>query len=57
LGNLLDMPNDELIQAGNGIGDLGAWVAVAGSMCGRLFTTLSYEPICEWIKRDGRRNV
>jgi len=30
LGNLLDMPNDELMQAGNGVGELGAWVAVAG---------------------------
>jgi hypothetical protein len=41
LGNLLDMPNDELMEAGNGTGELGAWVAVAGSMRGRLFTTLS----------------
>ena len=36
LGNLLDMPNDELMQAGNGTGDLGAWVAVAGAMRGHL---------------------
>jgi hypothetical protein len=41
LGNLQDMPNDELMQAGNGTGQLGALVAVAGSMRGRLFTTLS----------------
>jgi hypothetical protein len=40
LGNLLDMPNDELMEAGNGTGQLGALVAVAGSMRGRLFTTL-----------------
>jgi hypothetical protein len=45
LGNLLDMPNDELMEAGNGAGELGVWVAVAGSMRGRLFITLSYEPI------------
>jgi hypothetical protein len=42
LGNLLDMPNGELMEAGNGTGELGAWVAVAGSMRGRRFTTLSY---------------
>jgi hypothetical protein len=53
LGNLLDMPNDELMEAGNGTGELGAWVAVAGSMRGSLFTTLSYEPICEWINGMG----
>jgi hypothetical protein len=53
LGNLLDMPNDELMEAGNGTGELGAWVAVAGSMRGRLFTTLSYEPIYEWINGMG----
>ena len=53
LGNLLDMPNDELMQAGNGTGQLGALVAVAGSMRGRLFTTLSYEPIYEWINGMG----
>jgi hypothetical protein len=41
LGNLNDMPDDELMQAGNGTGELGAWVAVAASMRGR--------PICEWI--------
>lgn len=45
LGNLLDMPNDELMEAGNGAGELGAWVAVAGSMRGNLFITNSYEPI------------
>ncbi len=53
LGNLLDMPNDELMQAGNGTGELGACVAVAGSMRGRLFTALSYEPIYEWIDGMG----
>jgi hypothetical protein len=45
LGNLNDMPDDELTQAGNGTGQVGAWVALAGSMRGRIFTTLSYE----WI--------
>ena len=53
LGNLNDMPDDELMQAGNGTGELGAWVAVAASMRGSLFTALSYEPICEWISGMG----
>jgi hypothetical protein len=53
LGNLLDMPNYELMEAGNGTGQLGALVAVAGSVRGRLFTTLSYEPIYEWINGMG----
>jgi hypothetical protein len=46
LGNLLDKPNDELMEAGNGTGELGAWVAVAGSMRGR--------PL---LRVDGRRDV
>lgn len=53
LGNLNDMPDDQMVQAGNGTGELGAWVAVAASMRGRLFTTLSYEPIYEWINGMG----
>jgi Catalytic LigB subunit of aromatic ring-opening dioxygenase len=53
LGNLLDMPNDELTEAGNGTGELGAWVALAGSMRGHLVTTLSYGPIYEWINGMG----
>jgi hypothetical protein len=47
------MPNDELTQAGNGTGQLGAWVALACSIRGRMFTTLSYEPIYEWINGMG----
>jgi hypothetical protein len=38
-GNLLDMPNDEPMQAGNSTGV----VAVAGSMRWRRCTTLSHE--------------
>jgi Catalytic LigB subunit of aromatic ring-opening dioxygenase len=49
LGELLDLPNDELMQAGNGTGEVRAWVAVAGAMRGQKMTMLSYEPIYEWI--------
>ena len=52
-GELLDMPNDELMQAGNGTGEVRAWVAVAGAMHGHPGTTLSYEPIYEWINGMG----
>ncbi len=53
LGDLLDMPNDELMEAGNGTGEVRAWVAVAGAMHGHPGTTLSYEPIYEWINGMG----
>jgi Catalytic LigB subunit of aromatic ring-opening dioxygenase len=53
LGDLLDMPNDELMEAGNRTGEVRAWVAVAGAMHGHPGTTLSYEPIYEWINGMG----
>jgi hypothetical protein len=53
LGELLDTPNDELMQAGNGTGEVRAWVAVAGAMHGHPGTTLAYEPIYEWINGMG----
>jgi aromatic ring-opening dioxygenase catalytic subunit (LigB family) len=49
LGELLDLPNDELMEAGNGTGEVRAWVAIAGAMRGHKMTMLSYEPIYEWI--------
>lgn len=49
LGELLDLPNDELMQAGNGTGEIRAWVAIAGAMKGQGASVLSYEPIYEWI--------
>jgi hypothetical protein len=49
LGNLNDMPDDELMQAGNGTDELGAWVAVAASMRGR--------PLLPVDQRDLRRDV
>jgi aromatic ring-opening dioxygenase catalytic subunit (LigB family) len=49
LGELLELPNDELMEAGNGTGEVRAWVAVGGAMRGHKMTMLSYEPIYEWI--------
>jgi hypothetical protein len=49
LGELLDLPNDELMQAGNGTGEIRAWVAIAGAMRGKVPAVLAYEPIYEWI--------
>jgi aromatic ring-opening dioxygenase catalytic subunit (LigB family) len=48
-GELLDVPNDELMEAGNGTGEVRAWVAVAGAMRGHEMKVLSYEAIYEWI--------
>lgn len=53
LGDLLDMDNDELMLAGNGTGEVRAWVAVAGAMQGAKATTLNYEAIYEWINGMG----
>ena len=50
---LLDIPNDELALAGNGTGEVRAWVAVAGAMHGHPGTTLAYEPVYEWINGMG----
>lgn len=49
LGELLDLPNDELMEAGNGTGEIRAWVAIAGAMREQTPTVLAYEPIYEWI--------
>ena len=53
LSGLLDMGNDELMVAGNGTGEVRAWVAVAGAMEGHPATALAYEPIYEWINGMG----
>ena len=46
---LLDVPNDELMEVGNGTGEVRAWVALAGAMRGQEMKLLTYEPIYEWI--------
>ena len=43
------MPNDELMEAGNGTGEVRAWVALAGAMRGHEMKVLAYEAIYEWI--------
>lgn len=53
LDELLDTPNDELAEAGNGTGEVRAWVAVAGAMRGQQAVALAYEPIYEWINGMG----
>ena len=53
LDDLLAMPNDELMLAGNGTGEVRSWVAVAAAMHGRGAKTLAYEPIYEWITGMG----
>ena len=53
LAELLSVPNDELMEAGNGTGEVRAWVTVAGAMRNYKAKTLSYEPIYEWINGMG----
>jgi Catalytic LigB subunit of aromatic ring-opening dioxygenase len=52
---LFDMPNDELLEAGNGTGEVRAWVAAAGAAQaqGKKAKTLAYEAIYEWINGMG----
>ena len=53
LDNLLDIPNDELMLAGNGTGEVRSWVTVAAAMRGYKAKSLAYEPIYEWINGMG----
>jgi hypothetical protein len=53
LTELLDVPNDELMEAGNGTGEVRAWVAVAGAMRDSKPNVLAYEAIYEWINGMG----
>lgn len=50
---LLDLDNEELMNAGNGTGEVRAWVMVAGAMAGSRTEALNYEPIYEWINGMG----
>ena len=55
--DLLDIDNAELALAGNGTGEVRAWVSVAAAMAtgpgGCTTTALDYEPIYEWINGMG----
>ena len=53
LDEILDMPNDELAEAGNGTGEIRAWVALAGAMRGAPGHVLAYEAVYEWINGMG----
>lgn len=53
LDEILDLPNDELMVAGNGTGEIRAWVALAGAMGGVPGQVLAYEPVYEWINGMG----
>lgn len=50
---LLDLGNEELLQAGNGTGEVRAWVACSAAVPGARTTALDYEPIGEWINGMG----
>ena len=50
---LLDIGNQELMVAGNGTGEVRAWVMVAAAMAGCRTSVLAYEPIYEWINGMG----
>jgi aromatic ring-opening dioxygenase catalytic subunit (LigB family) len=53
VSEILDLPNDELAEAGNGTGEVRAWVALAAAMGGAPGQVLSYQPIYEWINGMG----
>lgn len=49
IAEVLDLPNDELAEAGNGTGEIRAWVAIHGAMGDKPANVLNYEPVYEWI--------
>lgn len=53
LTDIIDIPNDELMEAGNGTGEIRAWVALAGAMNDAPGEVLSYVPVYEWINGMG----
>ena len=53
LSPVLDIPNDELAEAGNGTGEVRAWVALAAAMGDKPGQVLAYEPVYEWINGMG----
>ena len=53
LTDILDMPNDELMEAGNGTGEIRAWVALAGAMNDAPGEVSRTSPVYEWINGMG----
>ena len=54
---LLDMPNDELMEAGNGTGEVRAWVAVGGRHAGPPGDDAGLRADLRVDQRDGRHQL
>ena len=57
LSEILAVPNDELAEAGNGTGEVRAWVALAAAMGSAPGKVLAYEAGLRVDQRHGRRAV
>jgi Catalytic LigB subunit of aromatic ring-opening dioxygenase len=53
LSEILSVPNDVLAEAGNGTGEVRAWVALAAAMGSAPGHVLAYEAVYEWINGMG----
>lgn len=53
LDDVLDIPDDELVLAGNGSHEIRSWLAIAGAMAPTNATTLAYEAVHPWITGMG----
>ena len=53
LSEILAVPNDVLAEAGNGTGEVRAWVALAAAMGSAPGHVLAYEAVYEWINGMG----
>lgn len=51
--DVLDMPDDELEQAGNGAHEIRSWLTAAGVAAPATANVLAYEPITSWITGMG----
>jgi Catalytic LigB subunit of aromatic ring-opening dioxygenase len=48
LDEIMDIPDEELVLAGNGAHEIRSWLAVAGAAAPAQARTLTYEPIAPW---------
>jgi aromatic ring-opening dioxygenase catalytic subunit (LigB family) len=53
LSEILAVPNDVLMEAGNGTGEVRAWIALAAAMHSAPGKVLAYEAVYEWINGMG----
>jgi hypothetical protein len=51
--SVLDLPDDEIVLAGNGAHEIRSWLGVAGAMAPGRARVLAYEPITAWITGMG----